>query len=148
MGKDKWKEKYSKHKERDINFSNLSKIKINPLYTPDDNKDFDYEKDLSYPGEYPFTRGVYPNMYRGRLWTMRQFSGFGTPKDTNNRYKYLLKHGQTGLSVAFDFPTLYGRDSDDPIAHGEVGKCGVAIDTLRDMEILFDKIPLLNLRPA
>ena len=142
MSKDNWKEKFSKLKERDINFSNLSKIKINPLYSPDDNKDFDYEKDLSYPGEYPFTRGVYPNMYRGRLWTMRQFSGFGTPKDTNNRYKYLLKHGQTGLSVAFDFPTLYGKDSDDPMALGEVGKCGVAIDTLRDMEILFDGIPL------
>ncbi len=142
MSKDNWKEKFSKLKERDINFSNLSKIKINPLYTPDDNKDFDYEKDLSYPGEYPFTRGVYPNMYRGRLWTMRQFSGFGTPKDTNNRYKYLLKHGQTGLSVAFDFPTLYGKDSDDPMSLGEVGKCGVAIDTLRDMEILFDGIPL------
>ncbi|MCK4312360.1 MAG: methylmalonyl-CoA mutase family protein [Candidatus Cloacimonetes bacterium] len=137
-----WKEKFSKLKERDINFSNLSKIKINPLYTPDDNKDFDYEKDLNYPGEYPYTRGVYPNMYRGRLWTMRQFSGFGTPKDTNNRYKYLLKHGQTGLSVAFDFPTLYGIDSDDPFSLGEVGKCGVAIDTLRDMEILFDEIPL------
>ncbi len=142
MSKDIWKEKFSKLKERDINFSNLSKIKINPLYTPDDNKDFDYEKDLNYPGEYPYTRGVYPNMYRGRLWTMRQFSGFGTPKDTNNRYKYLLKHGQTGLSVAFDFPTLYGIDSDDPFSLGEVGKCGVAIDTLRDMEILFDEIPL------
>ena len=142
MSKDIWKEKFSKLKERDINFSNLSKIKINPLYTPDDNKDFNYEKDLNYPGEYPYTRGVYPNMYRGRLWTMRQFSGFGTPKDTNNRYKYLLKHGQTGLSVAFDFPTLYGKDSDDPLAQGEVGKCGVAIDTLRDMEILFDGIPL------
>jgi methylmalonyl-CoA mutase N-terminal domain/subunit len=142
MGKDIWKEKFSKLKERDFEFSNLSKIKINPLYTPDDNKDFDYEKDLNYPGEYPFTRGVQPTMYRGRLWTMRQFSGFGTPKDTNNRYKYLLKHGQTGLSVAFDFPTLYGKDSDDPMAEGEVGKCGVAIDTLRDMEILFDGIPL------
>ena len=142
MSKDNWKEKYSKRKERDINFSNLSKIKINPLYTPDDNKDFDYEKDLNYPGEYPYTRGVQPTMYRGRLWTMRQFSGFGTPKDTNHRYKYLLKHGQTGLSVAFDFPTLYGKDSDDPMALGEVGKCGVAIDTLRDMEILFDGIPL------
>ena len=136
MSKDTWKEKYSKRKERDINFSNLSKIKINPLYTPNDIKDFDYEKDLNYPGEYPFTRGVQPTMYRGRLWTMRQFSGFGTPKDTNNRYKYLLKHGQTGLSVAFDFPTLYGKDSDDPMSLGEVGKCGVAIDTLRDMEIL------------
>ncbi len=142
MSKDKWKEKFSKLKERDINFSNLSKIKINPLYTPDDNKNFNYDKDLNYPGEYPYTRGVQPTMYRGRLWTMRQFSGFGTPKDTNNRYKYLLKHGQTGLSVAFDFPTLYGKDSDDPLAQGEVGKCGVAIDTLRDMEILFDKIPL------
>ena len=142
MSKDIWKEKFSKRKERDINFSNLSNIKINPLYTPDDIKDFDYEKDLNYPGEYPFTRGVQPTMYRGRLWTMRQFSGFGTPKDTNNRYKYLLKHGQTGLSVAFDFPTLYGKDSDDPMALGEVGKCGVAIDTLRDMEILFDGIPL------
>ncbi len=142
MSKDIWKEKYSKRKERDFNFSNLSKIKINPLYTPDDNKNFDYEKDLNYPGEYPYTRGVQPTMYRGRLWTMRQFSGFGTPKDTNNRYKYLMKHGQTGLSVAFDFPTLYGKDSDDPFAQGEVGKCGVAIDTLRDMEILFDGIPL------
>ncbi len=142
MSKKKWKEKYSKRKERDINFSNLSKIKINPLYTPNDIKDFDYEKDLNYPGEYPYTRGVQPTMYRGRLWTMRQFSGFGTPKDTNNRYKYLLKHGQTGLSVAFDFPTLYGKDSDDPMSLGEVGKCGVAIDTLRDMEILFDGIPL------
>ncbi len=142
MSKDIWKEKFSKLKERDINFTNLSKIKINPLYTPDDNKDFNYEKDLNYPGEYPYTRGVQPTMYRGRLWTMRQFSGFGTPKDTNNRYKYLLKHGQTGLSVAFDFPTLYGKDSDDPLAQGEVGKCGVAIDTLRDMEILFDGIPL------
>ncbi len=142
MSKDIWKEKYSKRKERDISFSNLSKIKINPLYTPDDNKDFDFDKDLNYPGEYPYTRGVQPTMYRGRLWTMRQFSGFGTPKDTNNRYKYLLKHGQTGLSVAFDFPTLYGKDSDDPMALGEVGKCGVAIDTLRDMEILFDGIPL------
>ncbi len=142
MSKKSWQEKYTKQRERDINFSNLSKVKIEPIYIPDDIKDFDYEKDLNYPGEFPFTRGVYPNMYRGRLWTMRQFSGFGTPKDTNNRYKYLLKHGQTGLSVAFDFPTLYGRDSDDPFAHGEVGKCGVAIDTLHDMEILFDGIPL------
>jgi len=142
MSKKTWQEKYNKRKERDLDFSNLSKTKIDPLYTPENIKDFDYDKDLNYPGEYPFTRGVQPNMYRGRLWTMRQFSGFGTPKDTNNRYKYLLKHGQTGLSVAFDFPTLYGRDSDDPFAEGEVGKCGVAIDTLHDMEILFDGIPL------
>jgi methylmalonyl-CoA mutase N-terminal domain/subunit len=142
MDKNFWEEQLKKLKERDFKFSTLSNIKINPLYTPDDLPDLDYEKDLNYPGGFPFTRGVYPNMYRGRLWTMRQFSGFGTAKDTNNRYKYLLKHGQTGLSVAFDFPTLYGKDSDDPFAHGEVGKCGVAIDTLRDMEILFDKIPL------
>ena len=142
MDKKFWEEQMKKLKERDFKFSTLSNIKINPLYTPDDLPDLDYEKDLNYPGGFPFTRGVYPNMYRGRLWTMRQFSGFGTAKDTNNRYKYLLKHGQTGLSVAFDFPTLYGKDSDDPFAHGEVGKCGVAIDTLRDMEILFDKIPL------
>jgi methylmalonyl-CoA mutase N-terminal domain/subunit len=142
MDKKFWEEQMKKLKERDFKFSTLSNIKINPLYTPDDLPDLDYEKDLNYPGGFPFTRGVYPNMYRGRLWTMRQFSGFGTAKDTNNRYKYLLKHGQTGLSVAFDFPTLYGIDSDDPFAHGEVGKCGVAIDTLRDMEILFDKIPL------
>ncbi len=114
---------------------------VKSLYAPEDMKG-DYKEKLGYPGEYPFTRGVYPNMYRGRLWTMRQFSGFGTPEDTNKRYKYLLKHGQTGLSVAFDFPTLYGKDSDDPFSLGEVGKCGVAIDSLRDMEILFDGIPL------
>ncbi|MBM3323154.1 methylmalonyl-CoA mutase, partial [candidate division WOR-3 bacterium] len=95
-----------------------------------------------FPGEYPFTRGVRHNMYRGRLWTMREFSGFGTAQDTNQRYKFLLGHGETGLSVAFDFPTLYGRDSDDPLAHGEVGKCGVAIASLADMETLFDGIPM------
>jgi methylmalonyl-CoA mutase N-terminal domain/subunit len=123
MDKNFWEEQLKKLKERDFKFSTLSNIKINPLYTPDDLPDLDYEKDLNYPGGFPFTRGVYPNMYRGRLWTMRQFSGFGTAKDTNNRYKYLLKHGQTGLSVAFDFPTLYGKDSDDPFAHGEVYRC-------------------------
>ena len=142
MSKIIWKEKVQKLKERDFKFSTVSNLPIKSLYTPDAIKGFDYNQELNYPGEFPFTRGVYPNMYRGRLWTMRQFSGFGSARDTNTRYKYLMRHGQTGLSVAFDFPTLYGRDSDDPFAHGEVGKCGVAIDTLRDMETLFDGIPL------
>uniref|UniRef100_A0A7V1EIC9 Methylmalonyl-CoA mutase n=1 Tax=candidate division WOR-3 bacterium TaxID=2052148 RepID=A0A7V1EIC9_UNCW3 len=140
--KGQWEQKYKTCKERDHKFTTISGISLNPLYTPDDIPNFDYERDLGFPGEFPFTRGVQTTMYRGRLWTMRQFSGMGTPKDTNKRYKYLLKHGQTGLSVAFDFPTLYGRDSDDPFSHGEVGKCGVAVDTLRDMEIIFDGIPL------
>ncbi len=142
MKKDDWEKKSKTCKERDQEFTTASGLSIKTLYTHEDLKGFDYNRDLGYPGEFPYTRGVYTNMYRGRLWTMRQFSGFGTPKDTNKRYKYLLKHGQTGLSVAFDFPTLYGRDSDDPFACGEVGKCGVAIDTLRDMEILFNGIPL------
>ncbi len=142
MKKDDWEKKCKTCKERDQEFTTVSGLPIKTLYTHEDLKDFDYDRDLGYPGEFPYVRGVYTNMYRGRLWTMRQFSGFGTPKDTNKRYKYLLKHGQTGLSVAFDFPTLYGRDSDDAFACGEVGKCGVAIDTLRDMEILFNGIPL------
>ncbi len=142
MSREIWEKKLKNCKERDFKFKTVSGISVKPLYTPDDCEFFDYERDLGYPGEFPFTRGVYTNMYRGRLWTMRQFSGFATPKDTNRRYKYLLKHGQTGLSVAFDFPTLYGRDSDDPFSRGEVGKCGVAVDTLRDMEIIFDGIPL------
>jgi len=114
----------------------------NQLYTPADLENFDYSSDLGNPGRYPFTRGIYPTMYRGRLWTMRMFSGFGTAEQTNKRWKYLLKEGETGLSTAFDFPTLMGYDSDHPMAKGEVGKCGVAIDTLRDFEILFDGIPL------
>ncbi|HEX7320086.1 MAG TPA: methylmalonyl-CoA mutase family protein [bacterium] len=142
MKKEAWEEKLKACKERYHKFTTVSGMPVKPLYAPDDLPNFSYENDLGYPGEFPYTRGVQTNMYRGRLWTMRQFSGFGTPVDTNKRYKYLMKHGQTGLSVAFDFPTLYGRDSDDPFAHGEVGKCGVAIDTLRDMEILFDGIPL------
>jgi methylmalonyl-CoA mutase N-terminal domain/subunit len=142
MKKEAWEEKLKACKERYHKFTTVSGVPVKPLYAPDDLQNFNYENDLGYPGEFPYTRGVQTNMYRGRLWTMRQFSGFGTPADTNKRYKYLMKHGQTGLSVAFDFPTLYGRDSDDPFAHGEVGKCGVAIDTLRDMEILFDGIPL------
>jgi methylmalonyl-CoA mutase, N-terminal domain len=115
---------------------------IRELYTPKDLPDFDYPRDLGEPGEFPFTRGVYKNMYRGRLWTMRQFAGFGQAEDTNLRFKYLLKQGQTGLSVAFDYPTLFGYDSDHPQSFGEVGKCGVAIDSLADMETLFDGIRL------
>jgi methylmalonyl-CoA mutase N-terminal domain/subunit len=121
---------------------NISGEPIDILYTPEDIKDLDYSDDLGFPGEYPYTRGVRQNMYRGRVWTMREFSGFGTARDTNERYKFLLKHGETGLSVAFDFPTLYGRDSDDPLSAGEVGKCGVAVSSLQDMETLFDGIPL------
>lgn len=123
-------------------FETLSGKPIQALYTPLDLPGFDYEKDLGFPGEFPYTRGVRYNMYRGQLWTMRQFSGYGTAKETNERYHYLLNHGQTGLSVAFDFPTLMGYDSDSSRSIGEVGKCGVAIDSLRDMERLFDGIPL------
>jgi methylmalonyl-CoA mutase N-terminal domain/subunit len=123
-------------------FQTLSGVPLDILYTPADLPGFEYSKDLGFPGEFPFTRGVRPNMYRGRHWTMREFSGFGTARDTNGRYKFLLSHGETGLSVAFDFPTLYGRDSDETISNGEVGKCGVAISSLADMETLFDGIPM------
>ncbi|HJS44543.1 MAG TPA: methylmalonyl-CoA mutase family protein [Gemmatimonadales bacterium] len=117
-------------------------IEKKPVYTPADLNGFDVDKQLGRPGEYPFTRGIHPTMYRGRVWTMRQFAGFGSAADTNRRYKFLLEHGQTGLSVAFDFPTLMGYDSDHPRSEGEVGKCGVAISSLADMETLFDGIPL------
>lgn len=123
-------------------FTTVSGKEIKELYTPIDIQNLDYLQDLNFPGKFPFTRGIHPTMYRGRLWTMRQFSGFGTAEDTNKRYKYLLSHGQTGLSVAFHLPTLMGIDSDNPLAQGEIGKCGVAIDSLADMEILFDGIPL------
>ncbi|TET71694.1 MAG: methylmalonyl-CoA mutase [Candidatus Aminicenantes bacterium] len=125
-----------------MEYTTISGKKIKELYTPLDLDGFDYLKQLSFPGEYPYTRGIHPTMYRGRLWTMRQFSGFGTAEDTNKRYKYLLSHGQTGLSVAFHLPTIMGFDSDHPLAQGEIGKCGVAIDSLADMEILFNEIPL------
>jgi methylmalonyl-CoA mutase, N-terminal domain len=120
----------------------LSGEPLEPLYTPADLAGFDHEDKLGRPGAYPFTRGVYPSMYRGRLWTMRQFAGFGSAAETNDRYRFLLERGQGGLSVAFDMPTLMGRDSDDPLAEGEVGRCGVATDTLEDFEQLFDAIPL------
>ncbi|OGQ34219.1 MAG: methylmalonyl-CoA mutase [Deltaproteobacteria bacterium RIFCSPHIGHO2_12_FULL_43_9] len=123
-------------------FTTISDLPINELYTPDDLPKDAYKKEIGLPGKYPFTRGIHPNMYRGRTWTKRMFAGFGTPEETNKRFKYLLEHGQTGLSVAFHFPTLMGWDSDSPRARGEVGKCGVAIDSLRDMEVLFDGIPL------
>jgi len=123
-------------------FTTVSGKEIRELYTPLDLDGFNYTHQLGFPGEYPFTRGIHPTMYRGRLWTMRQFSGFGSAEDTNKRYKYLLSHGQTGLSVAFHLPTLMGIDSDHSLAEGEIGKCGVAIDSLADMEILFDGIPL------
>lgn len=139
---EEWEKGYKENSERDNLFKNLSDLEIRPLYTPLDVKGIDYLVDLGFPGEYPFTRGIYRTMYRGKLWTMRQFSGFGTAEDTNKRYHFLLSQGQTGLSVAFDMPTIMGYDSDHPRARGEVGICGVAIDTLKDMEILFNRIPL------
>jgi len=132
----------SKSPEREPSFKTTSHIELKRLHTSLDVADIDYCNDLGFPGEFPFTRGVQPTMYRGRLWTMRQYAGFATPEETNKRYKYLLDHGQTGLSVAFDLPTQIGYDSDHPLSEGEVGKVGVAIDTMKDMEILFDGIPL------
>lgn len=128
--------------ERKEEFQTVSEIPVERLYTPLDAPGGDYQQKVGFPGEYPFTRGVYPTMYRGRLWTMRQYAGFGTAEESNRRYRYLLDQGQTGLSVAFDLPTQMGYDSDHPMANGEVGKVGVAIDTLADMEILLDQIPL------
>lgn len=130
-----------KNPERKKDFTTASFSSVKELFTPDD-ANGNYEEKLGYPGQYPFTRGIQPTMYRGKYWTMRQYAGFGTAKESNERYRYLLEQGQSGLSVAFDLPTQIGYDSDDPIAFGEVGKVGVAIDTLADMEILFDKIPL------
>jgi len=123
-------------------FRNHSGMLIKRVYTPEDIKNLDYMRDLGFPGEYPFLRGVHATMYRGRLWTMRMFAGYGTAEQTNQRFKYLLKEGETGLSTAFDYPTIMGYDSDHPMARGEVGVCGVAISSLKDMEILFDGIPL------
>ncbi|MFQ5828027.1 MAG: methylmalonyl-CoA mutase [Candidatus Methylomirabilia bacterium] len=131
-----------KSPERPVRFESLSGMPLQPLYTPAELRDWDYESKLGFPGEYPFTRGVYPSMYRGRLWTMRMFAGFGRPEDTNARFKYLLEQGQTGLSTAFDMPALMGYDADHPRARGEVGKEGVSISTLEDLEVLFDGIPL------
>lgn len=131
-----------KNPERQEEFSTVSFTPVKALYTPLDINEKDYSEKIGFPGEYPFTRGIQPTMYRGRLWTMRQYAGFGSAKESNKRYRYLLSQGTSGLSVAFDLPTQIGYDSDDPLAYGEVGKVGVAIDTLADMEILFDQIPL------
>src|SRR4051794_18491407 len=138
-----WREELyaAKPERRGELFSTMSGVENEPLYTPD-NAELDYERDLGYPGVFPYTRGVYPSMYRGRLWTMRQFAGFGTAAETNERFRYLLEHGQTGLSTAFDMPTLMGYDSDHPRSLGEVGREGVAIDSLDDMLTLFSGIPL------
>ncbi len=141
-GAGEWRRRYEATPEREGElFSTISGVENEPLYSPE-NVEFDYERDLGWPGAYPFTRGVYPSMYRGRLWTMRQFAGFGTAEETNERFRYLREHGQTGLSTAFDMPTLMGYDSDHPRSLGEVGREGVAIDSLADMETLFDGIPL------
>jgi methylmalonyl-CoA mutase N-terminal domain/subunit len=135
--RERWTRRYEESRLReDVDFDTLSSVPVDPLYGSEG------DERIGVPGEYPFTRGIYPSMYRGRLWTMRQFAGFGTAQQTNERYKFLTEHGQTGLSVAFDMPTLMGRDSDEPHAAGEVGRCGVAIDSLADMEVLFSGIDL------
>jgi methylmalonyl-CoA mutase N-terminal domain/subunit len=134
----------AKNPERQVEFTTISGFPIHCLYTPADLSGWDAERDLGYPGEPPYTRGIHSTMHRGRLWTMRQFAGFGAAEDTNQRFRYLLSQGQTGLSTAFDLPTLMGYDSDHPLSEGEVGKCGVAISSLADMEVLFDRIPLAN----
>ncbi len=135
-------EKTKSAKTNGLKFTTVSGKDVNVFYGPDDVENINYLSEIGFPGEYPYTRGIHSNGYRGKIWTMRQFAGFGTPEDTNQRFHYLLDHGQTGLSVAFDLPTLMGWDADAPLSDGEVGICGVAISSLQDMEILFDKIPL------
>jgi methylmalonyl-CoA mutase N-terminal domain/subunit len=142
-GRSNWlKKTEDSSKVRDIKFITTSSEPVELLGSPDMTENINYDQELGYPGEFPYTRGIHSNMYRGKLWTMRQFAGFGTPEDSNKRYHYLLKRGQTGLSIAFDLPTLMGRDADDPFSEGEVGICGVSICSLKDMEILLEKIPL------
>src|ERR1700752_2242604 len=131
-----------KRPERKNNFQTVSLEEVDRIYSPADVAEIDFAKDVSFPGEFPYTRGIHPTGYRGKLWTMRQFAGFSTPEETNARFKYLLEQGQTGLSVAYDLPTLMGYDADSPLSEGEVGKCGVAVSSLADMEVLFDGIPL------
>ena len=147
LEKERWEQEtlepaLNKHPERKKSFQTVSLAEVDRLYTPADTEDLDFNRDISFPGEFPYTRGIHPTGYRGKLWTMRQFSGFSTPEETNARFKYLLEHGQTGLSVAYDLPTLMGYDADSPLSEGEVGKCGVAVSSLADMEVLFDGIPL------
>src|SRR3954452_10529842 len=145
-GRERWKSaadrSFTKAASWKRDWTTVSGAPVEPLAGPDSVAGFDPERDLGWPGEYPFTRGVHPTGYRGKLWTMRQFAGYGTARQTNQRFHYLLEHGQTGLSTAFHLPTLYGYDSDHEMSRGEVGKCGVAIDSLADMEVLFDGIDL------
>jgi methylmalonyl-CoA mutase, N-terminal domain len=145
-GRERWESEsrraFAKHPSWKRDFSTISAMDVPPLAAPDSIEKLDFERDLGWPGEYPFTRGVQPTMYRGKLWTMRLFAGYGSARQTNERFRYLLAHGQTGLSTAFHLPTLYGYDSDHEMARGEVGKCGVAVDSLADMEVLFDGIDL------
>jgi methylmalonyl-CoA mutase N-terminal domain/subunit len=140
--KKEYEEKVKNTKSTGMKFTTVSGEDIEALYTPEDIENINYLSDIGFPGEYPYTRGIHANGYRGRIWTMRQFAGFGSPEDTNERFHYLLNHGQTGLSVAFDLPTLMGWDADAELSEGEVGICGVSISSLKDMEILFNKIPL------
>lgn len=137
-----WEESVSGSKLRPVKFTSVSGEQVEMLYTPEHTAQIDFDNDIGFPGEFPYTRGIHSTMYREKLWTMRQFAGFGTPEDSNKRYHYLLENGQTGLSVAFDLPTLMGRDPDDPFSQGEVGVCGVSVSSLADVEILFDRIPL------
>jgi methylmalonyl-CoA mutase N-terminal domain/subunit len=140
--KKEYTERANKSANTGMKFSTVSGVPVDLFYGPDDIENINYLSEIGFPGEYPYTRGIHSNGYRGKLWTMRQFAGFGSPEDTNERFHYLLNHGQTGLSVAFDLPTLMGWDADAPLSQGEVGICGVSISSLKDMEILFDKIPL------
>ncbi len=145
--KEKWEKEIlaktlARFPERESSFETNSEIELERVYTPLDIQDLEYTRNLGFPGEYPYTRGVYPTMYRGRFWTMRQYAGFGSAEQTNERFRYLLKEGQTGLSVAFDFPTQIGLDCDHPLAFGEVGKVGVSVGSLKEMELLFSSIPL------
>src|SRR6267142_4434225 len=147
QAKERWEEEVlnpslKRHGERKPNFQTVSLEEINRLYSPSDVTDIDFERDVAFPGQFPYTRGIHATGHRGKLWTMRQFAGFGTPEETNARFKYLLAQGQTGLSVAYDLPTLMGYDADSPLSEGEVGKCGVAVSSLADMEVLFAGIPL------
>ena len=147
LEKERWEEQtvepaLKKTPERKQSFQTVSLAEVDRLYTPADLEQVDFNRDIAFPGEFPYTRGIHPTGYRGKLWTMRQFAGFSTPEETNARFKYLLEQGQTGLSVAYDLPTLMGYDADSPLSEGEVGKCGVAVSSLADMEVLFDGIPL------
>src|SRR6476646_2193163 len=132
----------TKRPERKKSFQTVSLEEVRRLYSPADTETLDFPTDISFPGDFPYTRGIHPTGYRGKLWTMRQFAGFSTPEETNARFKYLMAQGQTGLSVAYDLPTLMGYDADSPLSEGDVGKCGVAVSSLADMEVLFDRIPL------